>query len=149
MHPSAYNKSRAGAALSTAPAAGRLQIHILSQALAGLHIPFRQRGGGLRASGSLAILSKGLAGQAPRSCMKRSAGILLYKLVDQGSRVLLVHPGGPFWAKKDAGAWSIPKGEYEQWEDPLHAAIREFKEETGMEPKGDFPALGEIVQANR
>ena len=68
--------------------------------------------------------------------MKRSAGILLYKLVDGEPRVLLVHPGGPFWARKDAGAWSIPKGEYGKSEAPLAAAIREFGEETGMVPEG-------------
>jgi predicted NUDIX family NTP pyrophosphohydrolase len=79
--------------------------------------------------------------------MKRSAGILLYKLAAAGPRILLVHPGGPFWAKKDAGAWSIPKGEYESGEDALCAAIREFGEETGMAPEGDFHSLGEIVQA--
>jgi predicted NUDIX family NTP pyrophosphohydrolase len=78
--------------------------------------------------------------------MKRSAGILLYKLVDGAPRVLLVHPGGPFWARKDAGAWSIPKGEYGPREEPLAAAIREFGEETGMELAGEFHALGEIVQ---
>ncbi len=81
--------------------------------------------------------------------MKRSAGILLYKRSEAGPRVLLVHPGGPFWAKKDAGAWTIPKGEYEKGEDPLRAAIREFSEETGMEAKGEFLPLGEIVQASR
>jgi predicted NUDIX family NTP pyrophosphohydrolase len=78
--------------------------------------------------------------------MKRSAGILLYNLAVAAPRVLLVHPGGPYWAKKDAGAWSIPKGEYRPDEDPLCAAIREFGEETGMELKGDFQALGKIVQ---
>jgi predicted NUDIX family NTP pyrophosphohydrolase len=78
--------------------------------------------------------------------MKRSAGILLYNLATGEPRVLLVHPGGPFWVKKDAGAWSIPKGEYEFGEDPLRAAIREFGEETGMELEGDFKALGQIVQ---
>jgi predicted NUDIX family NTP pyrophosphohydrolase len=78
--------------------------------------------------------------------MKRSAGILLYKLPAGEPRVLLVHPGGPFWARKDAGVWSIPKGEYDAGEDPLAAAIREFGEETGMEPAGDFQVLGEIVQ---
>jgi predicted NUDIX family NTP pyrophosphohydrolase len=78
--------------------------------------------------------------------MKQSAGILLYKLAAAGPRVLLVHPGGPFWAKKDAGAWSIPKGEYEPGEEALRAAIREFGEETGMAPEGHFHALGEIVQ---
>ncbi len=78
--------------------------------------------------------------------MKRSAGILLYKLAAAEPRVLLVHPGGPFWAHKDAGVWSIPKGEYEPGEEPLAAAIREFGEETGMEPVGEFQPLGEIVQ---
>jgi len=58
--------------------------------------------------------------------------------------VLLVHPGGPFWARKDAGAWSIPKGEHEAGEEPLAAAIREFAEETGMTPQGPFHALGEV-----
>src|SRR5208282_5296911 len=78
--------------------------------------------------------------------MKRSAGILLYKLAGGEPRVLLVHPGGPFWAAKDAGVWSIPKGEYDAGEEALAAAIREFGEETGMKPTGDFQALGEIVQ---
>ena len=59
---------------------------------------------------------------------------------------MLVHPGGPFWAKRDAGAWSIPKGIYEQDEHPLQAAKREFKEETGFEIEGDFIDLGEIKQ---
>jgi predicted NUDIX family NTP pyrophosphohydrolase len=78
--------------------------------------------------------------------MKRSAGILLYKLVDGEPRVLLVHPGGPYWAHKDAGAWTIPKGECEKSEELLAAAIREFGEETGMQPEGEFQPLGEIVQ---
>ena len=60
--------------------------------------------------------------------------------------VLLVHPGGPFWARKDAGAWSIPKGEF-QCEDPLQAAIREFTEETGITPAGDFIELTPVKQA--
>ena len=72
--------------------------------------------------------------------MKRSAGILLYKLVDGELRVLLVHPGGPFWAKKDLGAWSVPKGEFAD-EEPFHAARREFQEETGMAVEGDFIEL--------
>lgn len=80
--------------------------------------------------------------------MRRSAGILLYKLSDGELRVLLVHPGGPFWAKKDAGAWSIPKGEYAPEEDALAAAIREFAEETGAKPGGEFRPLGEIAQKN-
>jgi len=63
---------------------------------------------------------------------KQSAGILLYRQVSKQTEVFLVHPGGPFWAKKDAGAWSIPKGEFTD-EDPLDAAKREFFEETGMQ----------------
>lgn len=65
---------------------------------------------------------------------KQSAGILLYRMVGAEPEVLLVHPGGPFWAKKDAGAWSIPKGEYEAGEDPLACAVREFEEELGTAP---------------
>lgn len=63
--------------------------------------------------------------------------------------VLLVHPGGPFWAKRDLGAWSIPKGEYEAGEDPLAAARREFREELGAEAAGAFAALGTLVQPSR
>jgi len=63
---------------------------------------------------------------------KLSAGIVLYQLADGRLRVLLVHPGGPFWAKKDLGAWSIPKGEYEEGRDPRSAALRELREETGL-----------------
>jgi predicted NUDIX family NTP pyrophosphohydrolase len=62
-------------------------------------------------------------------------------------QVRLVHPGGPFWAKKDQGAWSIPKGEYEPGEDPLVAARREFTEETGIVPEGEFVALTPLRQA--
>jgi predicted NUDIX family NTP pyrophosphohydrolase len=61
----------------------------------------------------------------------RSAGILLYRIRDGEPEVLLVHPGGPFWARKDAGAWSIPKGEHSEDEDAQAAALREFEEETG------------------
>ena len=77
---------------------------------------------------------------------KRSAGILLYRRRGSQPEVLLVHPGGPFWAKKDAGAWSIPKGLYELDEDPLAAARREFLEETGHAPNGDFVHLGTFKQ---
>jgi predicted NUDIX family NTP pyrophosphohydrolase len=81
--------------------------------------------------------------------MKRSAGLLLYKYGCGEPLVLLVHPGGPFWAKKDLGSWSIPKGEYEAGEDPLQASIREFAEETGAEVNGTFHPLGEVAQPNR
>jgi len=66
----------------------------------------------------------------------------------QGNRleVLLMHPGGPFWARKDLGAWSIPKGEYEDGEEPLRAAVREFIEETGLEPRGSFLELAPVRQ---
>jgi predicted NUDIX family NTP pyrophosphohydrolase len=81
--------------------------------------------------------------------MKRSAGILMYRRPGRGLQVLLVHPGGPFWARKDLGAWSIPKGEYAEGEDPLAVARREFAEELGAEPAGDFWELGELVQPSR
>ena len=63
---------------------------------------------------------------------KLSAGILLFKVAETQLKVLLVHPGGPFWAKKDLGAWSIPKGEYEEGQDTVEAALRELDEETGL-----------------
>jgi predicted NUDIX family NTP pyrophosphohydrolase len=78
--------------------------------------------------------------------MKASAGLLLYRGSPQGLEVLLVHPGGPFWKKKDAGAWSIPKGEYGEDEDPLAAARREFEEETGAAVEGEFLPLTPIRQ---
>ncbi len=70
----------------------------------------------------------------------------MYKHREGELLVLLVHPGGPFWAKKDLGSWSIPKGEYDPEDDPLVAAVREFSEETGGQPQGTFHWLGEIVQ---
>jgi predicted NUDIX family NTP pyrophosphohydrolase len=76
----------------------------------------------------------------------RSAGILLYRRQGAAIEVLLVHPGGPFWRKKDLGAWSIPKGEYMEGEDPLAVARREFEEETGMSVSGDPVPLGDLVQ---
>jgi predicted NUDIX family NTP pyrophosphohydrolase len=82
--------------------------------------------------------------------MKLSAGILLYRGRGSELRILLVHPGGPFWAKKDDGAWSIPKGEYDEGEDPLAVARREFQEELGSPaPAGEPIELGEIVQPSR
>jgi predicted NUDIX family NTP pyrophosphohydrolase len=78
---------------------------------------------------------------------RRSAGLLLYRRRGGELEVLLVHPGGPAWAKRDLGAWSIPKGEYEPDEDPLVAARREFEEELGSAPPdGDAHDLGEIRQ---
>ncbi len=77
---------------------------------------------------------------------KESAGILLYRRRASGLEVLLVHPGGPFWAKKDAGAWSIPKGEHDPGEDPLTAARREFTEETGFTAAGPFHPLTPLKQ---
>lgn len=78
---------------------------------------------------------------------KRSAGILLYRRSDQGVEILLVHPGGPFWARKDEGAWSIPKGEYDEGDDPRAAASREFAEEIGRPlPDGEPVGLGEVKQ---
>jgi predicted NUDIX family NTP pyrophosphohydrolase len=95
---------------------------------------------------------------------RRSAGILLYReraarstdgaempgaeAREQAIEVLLVHPGGPFWARKDAGAWSIPKGEYDAAEEPLAAARREFAEETGMRLEGEALALGAFRQSS-
>jgi predicted NUDIX family NTP pyrophosphohydrolase len=78
---------------------------------------------------------------------KKSAGLLLYRKVDDSVEVFLVHPGGPFWAKKDDGAWSIAKGEFAEGEDALEAAKREFQEETGFAVKGRFEALEPIRQA--
>src|SRR5689334_431644 len=77
---------------------------------------------------------------------KRSAGLVMYRRRNGVLEVFLVHPGGPFWAKKDLGAWSIPKGEYADEEEPLAAAKREFEEETGIKPEGDFIALRAIKQ---
>ncbi len=76
----------------------------------------------------------------------RSAGLLIHRLSETGPEVLLVHPGGPFWAKKDEGAWSIPKGLIEAGEDELSAAIREAREELGVEIQGAFAPLGEYRQ---
>jgi predicted NUDIX family NTP pyrophosphohydrolase len=73
--------------------------------------------------------------------VRESAGILAFRQVSSQLQVFLVHPGGPFWAKKDEGAWSIPKGEIKEDEDPLLAARREFKEETGL----DLEAEGEVI----
>lgn len=77
---------------------------------------------------------------------KKSAGILLYRLTNRILEVLIVHPGGPFWEKKDLGAWSIPKGEFTDDENPLDAAVREFSEEMGVSISGDFIEMTPIQQ---
>jgi len=77
---------------------------------------------------------------------RRSAGILLHRPGIDGTEVLLVHPGGPFWARKDLGAWSIPKGEVDENEDPRACALREFAEETGTQlPSGALDDLGGVT----
>jgi predicted NUDIX family NTP pyrophosphohydrolase len=70
----------------------------------------------------------------------------MYRRAGPGLELLLVHPGGPFWKKRDAGAWSIPKGEYAPGEEPLAVAVREFEEETGAKLLGEFQPLGDVVQ---
>src|SRR5674476_1302592 len=77
-----------------------------------------------------------------------SAGILLFRFRNEKLEVMLVHPGGPFWANKDDGVWSIPKGLPEDNENPLDTARREFKEETGFEVDGEFIDLGELNQSS-
>lgn len=79
--------------------------------------------------------------------VKRSAGLLMYRYCGGDLEVLLVHPGGPLLAKKDVGAWGIPKGEYGSEEDAFDAACREFEEETGLQPNAPFIELGEIRQS--
>ena len=85
---------------------------------------------------------------------KKSAGLLMFRRGSGGVEIFLVHPGGPFWARKDEGAWSIPKGEYNPGEDPFETARREFQEETGFQAGGDFISLsprkqpsGKVVSA--
>ena len=81
---------------------------------------------------------------------KLSAGILAYRQKDESIDVFLVHPGGPFYIKKDNGVWSLPKGEYSDNEDALNAAKREFKEETGHDaPAGEYLVLGEVRYGNK
>ncbi len=77
---------------------------------------------------------------------KQSAGIILYRLEEEKLHIFLVHPGGPFWQKKDEGSWSIPKGEFLDGENPLKAAKREFEEETGSKPSGNFIELIPVKQ---
>jgi predicted NUDIX family NTP pyrophosphohydrolase len=75
-----------------------------------------------------------------------SAGILMFRRLRGEVEVLLAHPGGPFWAKKDLAAWSLPKGEYPEGADAFAAALREFEEETGVRPAGEFIPLGQARQ---
>ncbi len=77
---------------------------------------------------------------------KTSAGLLMYRSQEGALEVFLVHPGGPFWAKKDLGSWSIPKGEFEPDDDPLASAKREFEEETGFAAVGEFKLLAPLKQ---
>ena len=77
---------------------------------------------------------------------KTSAGLLMYRSQEGALEVILVHPGGPFWAKKDLGSWSIPKGEFDPDEDPLASAKREFEEETGFAAVGEFKLLAPLKQ---
>jgi predicted NUDIX family NTP pyrophosphohydrolase len=80
---------------------------------------------------------------------KQSAGLLMYRRREGSWEVLLVHPGGPFWARKDEGAWTIPKGEIEEGEDAFAAARREFEEETGCKPEGEFRPLSPVRLKSR
>jgi predicted NUDIX family NTP pyrophosphohydrolase len=77
---------------------------------------------------------------------QRSAGLILFRRPPGGPEILLAHPGGPYWARKDEGAWSIPKGLCEEGEDAAAAAKREFEEEIGFAPSGEYLALGEFKQ---
>jgi predicted NUDIX family NTP pyrophosphohydrolase len=79
---------------------------------------------------------------------KKAAGILLYRRKGSSTEVFLIHPGGPFWANKDDGSWSIPKGELSENEDPLVEAQREFQEETGFALQGPFVPIGSVKQSN-
>ena len=80
--------------------------------------------------------------------MKISAGLLVYRVRNGNTEVFLIHPGGPFWDNKDAGAWSIPKGELDDQEEPLQAARREFQEETGFDAPGPFLKLNPVKQSS-
>jgi predicted NUDIX family NTP pyrophosphohydrolase len=77
--------------------------------------------------------------------LKESAGLMLFRRRDGGVEVLLGHPGGPYWARRDDGAWTIPKGGLHAGEEPLEAAVREFREETGFAPAGPYLPLGDVT----
>jgi predicted NUDIX family NTP pyrophosphohydrolase len=91
-------------------------------------------------------VAKTAGGVESSSMARQSAGIVVYRRQGEAVQVLLVHPGGPFWRNRDLGAWSIPKGEYSEGEDPEAAARREFAEETGWSLQGELRPLGEIRQ---
>jgi predicted NUDIX family NTP pyrophosphohydrolase len=95
--------------------------------------------------GNTACSAKRLKGFKDQAMPKQSAGNLLFRSSHE-HQILLVHPGGPFWAKRDEGSWSIPKGEYNEAEDALAAAKRELREETGIVVAGDFLELGTFKQ---
>lgn len=90
------------------------------------------------------MASKNSKGKAKRSNV--SAGLLMFRMKDKKLQVFLAHPGGPFWAKKDKGAWSIPKGELQGNEPILATAVREFEEEIGISPRAQFLYLGSVKQ---
>jgi predicted NUDIX family NTP pyrophosphohydrolase len=104
------------------------------------------RGGEVQRAAGAGDLTSAWARGGGGAMPKQSAGVLLFRRRAGELEVFLVHPGGPFWAKKDLGAWSIPKGEYEPDEDPLAAARREFAEEIGILPAGDFVTLSPVRQ---
>lgn len=101
---------------------------------------------------SMAIVTAGsvirMVGDYRRVMARAAAGLLLFRRKSDGIEVLLVHPGGPLWMRKDEGAWSIPKGEIEVGEAPLRAAQREFEEELGSPVSGEFIPLTQIRQAS-
>jgi predicted NUDIX family NTP pyrophosphohydrolase len=82
--------------------------------------------------------------RSDKKANKVSAGLLMYRMREEKLEVLLVHLGGPYWSRKDAGAWFVPKGGMEKDEDEFAAALREFQEETGLEPQGPFFELGSV-----
>lgn len=109
----------------------------------GTPCPWGGPGGHGWQTGEMSVIGATAKGRRGRS----SAGILLYRLSGDGLQVLIVHPGGPYWARRDDGAWSLPKGEVGPDEDPAQCASREFEEELGVPvPTGEWADLGEVVQ---
>jgi predicted NUDIX family NTP pyrophosphohydrolase len=97
--------------------------------------------------GNIAADSRQLGSRKSKGAVKRSAGILMFRLIGAEPMVLLAHPGGPFWRNKESHSWSIPKGEFGGGETAEAAAIREFEEETAFRPAGALFPLGDAVQA--